>query len=127
MCNPVYRSDLFLETPKWTEPALFGAGAGAIARAIIGFNWGGWVTGGTGSKISEKPSILAVGEAVTPYYVAALKVDPLSADVMAKLAAASSYQKRAIVGTVGCATPLGADKPNRALAEPCLLSLDSKI
>ena len=54
-------------------------------------------------------------------------MDPLSADVMAKLAAASSYQKRAIVEAVACAIPLGADKPNRALAEPCLLSLDSKI
>ena len=51
-------------------------GAGAIARTIIGFNWGGWVTGGTGPKISEKSSILAVGGAVTPYCVAASKVDP---------------------------------------------------
>jgi hypothetical protein len=118
--------DLFLEMPKWTEPALFGAGAGAIALAIIGFNWGGWVTGGTVSKISEKSSILAVGEALTPYCVAASKADPLSADVMAKLATASSYQKRAIIENAGWATPLGADKPNRALAESCLLSLDSK-
>ncbi len=75
--------------PKWTEPALFGAGAGAIALAIIGFNWGGWVNGGTVSKISEKSSILAVGEALTPYSVAASKADPLSADVMTKLATAS--------------------------------------
>jgi len=77
-------------------------------------------------KISEKSSILAVGEALTPYCVAASKADPLSADVIAKLATASSYQKRAIIENAGWATPLGADKPNRALAESCLLSLDSK-
>ena len=28
------------------QPALWGAACGAIALAIVGFNWGGWVTGG---------------------------------------------------------------------------------
>ena len=29
-------------------------GLGAIALAIIGFNWGGWVTGGTSAEMSQK-------------------------------------------------------------------------
>ena len=37
-----------MEIPKETKaavkPALWGAAAGAIALAIVGFNWGGWVT-----------------------------------------------------------------------------------
>jgi len=32
--------------PIETKPALWGAAGGAIALAIAGFAWGGWVTGG---------------------------------------------------------------------------------
>ncbi|MDC3309593.1 hypothetical protein OAV68_01650 [bacterium] len=55
-----------MELPKWTEPALCGAGVGAIALAIIGFNWGGWVTGGTAAEMAEKSSRSAVAEALIP-------------------------------------------------------------
>ncbi len=33
---------------------LQGAAAGAIATVVIGFNWGGWVTGGTAKEMAEK-------------------------------------------------------------------------
>ncbi len=34
--------------------------AGAIALAIIGFSWGGWVTGGTAQEMAEKKAENAV-------------------------------------------------------------------
>src|SRR5918999_6372849 len=34
------------------SPFLWGAASGAIALAIVGFNWGGWVTGGTAEKLA---------------------------------------------------------------------------
>ena len=74
-----------MELPKWTEPALYGAGAGAIALAIIGFNWGGWVTGGTSAEMSQKSSRLAVAEALIPYCVALSISDPSSVDIMKTL------------------------------------------
>jgi hypothetical protein len=33
---------------------LQGAAAGAIATVVIGFNWGGWVTGGTAKEMAQK-------------------------------------------------------------------------
>jgi hypothetical protein len=74
-----------LELPKWTGPALYGAGAGAIALAIIGFNWGGWVTAGTSAEMSEKSSRSAVAEALTPYCVDLSISDPSSIDIMKTL------------------------------------------
>lgn len=36
-----------MNTPEWIKPAAYGAVAGGIAVAIVGFMWGGWVTGGS--------------------------------------------------------------------------------
>ena len=33
-----------MELPKWLMPGVYGAGVGAVALAIVGFSWGGWVT-----------------------------------------------------------------------------------
>jgi DNA-binding XRE family transcriptional regulator len=35
-----------MKIPVETKPALWGMAGGAIAAAVIGFGWGGWVTGG---------------------------------------------------------------------------------
>ena len=43
------------ETKAAVKPALWGAAAGAIALAIVGFNWGGWVTGGTAEFDRKEP------------------------------------------------------------------------
>ncbi len=39
------------ETRAAVKPACWGAVGGAIALAIIGFTWGGWVTGGTAKNM----------------------------------------------------------------------------
>lgn len=35
------------------KPACFGAVGGAIALAIFGFTWGGWVTGGQATRLAD--------------------------------------------------------------------------
>ena len=35
------------------KPACWGAAGGAIALAIIGFTWGGWVTGGHAKTLAD--------------------------------------------------------------------------
>jgi len=114
---------LKMQIPEWAKPALLGAGAGAIALAIVGFNWGGWVTGGSASKMSSTDSMAAVASALTPYCVQNSQNDPKSTDVMAELEEANSYQRRGIVEKAGWATPLGAEKPDKALAEACQIAL----
>lgn len=118
-----YRLVKIMQIPEWTKPTLTGAGVGAIALAIVGFSWGGWVTGGSATEMSSKSSIAAVASALTPYCVLNSQNDPKSADVMAELERASTFQRRGIVEKAGWATPLGAEKPNRALAEACQIEL----
>lgn len=112
-----------MQIPEWMKPALMGAGAGAVALAIVGFNWGGWVTGGSASDMSSKNSIAAVAAALTPYCVQNSETDPGSAVILAELNEANSYSRRGIVEKSGWATPLGAEKSDRALAEACMIAL----
>ena len=61
---------------------LQGAAGGAIAIAILGFSWGGWVTGGTAKEMASKESNVAVVKALTPLCIANFQK---SADAQVKL------------------------------------------
>ncbi len=108
-----------MKTPTWLSPALYGAGAGAIALAIVGFTWGGWVTGANARKMADDASGVAVASSLTPYCLERARADPRSAELMAELKAASGFNRRGIVEKAGWATPLGSDQPVRGLAAAC--------
>ncbi|TWG96375.1 hypothetical protein L598_002600000050 [Mesorhizobium sp. J18] len=112
-----------MKTPEWISPALYGAAAGAAALAIVGFSWGGWVTGGTAQKLADDASVAAVVAAMTPYCIEQSRSAPNSMEVLASLKDASSYNRRGIIEKAGWATPLGADEPNRDLAVACGMAL----
>ena len=48
---------------------LQGAAAGAAATLVIGFNWGGWVTGGTAKEMTQKSVSSALVSALSPICV----------------------------------------------------------
>lgn len=118
-----HRSDANMNMPVWIKPALVGAGVGAIALAIIGFNWGGWVSASTAQKQSDAAAMTAVTTVMTPYCLALAKSDINSAEVLTALKAASGYNRRGVIEKAGWATPLGADKPNSDLARACEVAL----
>ena len=45
--------DISKETKATVRSVLWGAAAGAIALAIVGFNWGGWVTAGAAETLAN--------------------------------------------------------------------------
>jgi pimeloyl-ACP methyl ester carboxylesterase len=112
-----------MQIPTWTKPAIYGAVAGAVALAIVGFSWGGWVTGGTAQKMADSASIVAVAAALTPYCVERAKNDPKSAEILAELKAAQGWNRRDVVEKAGWATLFGAEKPNADLAKACEIAL----
>ena len=81
------------------------------------------MTGSTAAEMSSKQSLAAIAAALTPYCVQMSQVDPKSTDILAELKKASSYQRRGIVEKAGWATPLGAESPDRTLAEACQIAL----
>ena len=48
------------------ETAIFSAVGGAVALAIVGFTWGGWVTGGKADVLARLQVQAALVEVLTP-------------------------------------------------------------
>ncbi|SEI10400.1 hypothetical protein SAMN05216228_102382 [Rhizobium tibeticum] len=112
-----------MEKFPWLKPALTGAICGAIALAIVGFSWGGWVTGNRAKRSADVERTSAIAAALTPYCLERAKTDPASAQIMAELKAAGTYGRSDIVKKAGWATPLGSTEPNADLAQACQIAL----
>ncbi len=59
-----------MQMPASVKPAVWGAIGGAVAAMIIGFSWGGWVTGGTAGQMEATSAKNASVLALTPLCVA---------------------------------------------------------
>jgi alpha/beta superfamily hydrolase len=58
-----------MEAQSQLKPALWGAVGGAIALAVIGFSWGGWVTGSKADALARQQVQAALIEVLTPICV----------------------------------------------------------
>jgi hypothetical protein len=58
-----------MELRSQLKPVLWGAVGGAAALAIIGFSWGGWVTGGNADALARQQVQAALVEVLTPICV----------------------------------------------------------
>jgi hypothetical protein len=65
-----------MKVPQSVKPLVWGAIGGAIVAMIIGFVWGGWVTGGTAQDMEEASAQAAVVNALTPVCVAKAEQQP---------------------------------------------------
>jgi hypothetical protein len=108
-----------MTTPEWLRPGLYGAACGAIAVTVVGFTWGGWVTGGTARQIAADQSRTDVVAALTSICVDQSKRDPQLAERLAILKAASSWNRGDIVIQNGWATMPGTTEGNRLVATDC--------
>jgi hypothetical protein len=79
-----------MKVPASVKPAVWGAIGGAIAAIVVGFAWGGWVTGGTAGLMEEASAEAAVVQAFTPLCVAKAEQQP---EKFASLKEESSYQR----------------------------------
>ena len=96
-----------------------GAAVGAVATMIIGFNWGGWVTGGTAREELQKSTTSAVISALSPICVDKFQHSAGAATNMVELKKVSSYQQGSFIEKGGWATFPGTDSANSAVARAC--------
>jgi hypothetical protein len=105
--------------PVQVKPAVWGAIGGAIAAIIIGFAWGGWVTGGTSRDVAGMAAQSAVVTAFVPLCVAKAEQQP---DQLPPLKAASVYGRYDIVLKAGWVSNV-AEKYRRGVAESCATAI----
>ena len=116
-----------LSLKKWwsearpTKTAVFWSWiASIILTMIIGFAWGGWVTGRTARTLAEDMAEDAVVERLAPICVAQFNQDPGKAAKLEELKEASGYQRRTFVQDQGWATMPGEEEPDRKVVDECV-------
>ena len=116
-----------MNVPEWVRPGLYGAAAGAVALAIVGFSWGGWVTGGTADKMAAETARGEVVAALVPICLEQSKQDPQVIETLAQLKDASNYQRSDMLMKTGWATMPGSSDPNHSVARACVESLAAQF
>jgi hypothetical protein len=93
---------------------------GAVASMVIGFSWGGWMTGGTAIKLADERANTAVVAALTPICVEKFL---LNNDAKANLAVlqkiSSNWEQGQYLEKGGWATRPGATSSDYQLARAC--------
>jgi hypothetical protein len=116
--------DISQETKATARSVLWGAVAGAIALAIVGFSWGGWVTGGSAETLATSRAATAVVVALTPICVEKFRqAADASANLTEMKKATYVSDKSKFVEKGGWATMPGSTEPNSAVARACAESL----
>jgi hypothetical protein len=105
---------------KQTKTRTFWIAIGAVVLALyLGFARGGWVTGGTASRMAETSAQAAVVERLAPICVIQFNADAQRAVKLAELKALSSYQRANYVKDQGWATMPGETAPDNLVATEC--------
>jgi hypothetical protein len=108
-----------MQTPEWLKPGLYGAACGAVALAVIGFSWGGWITGGTARTMAADQSKAEVVTALSLICVDQSKRDPQLTERVAAIKTASSWNRGDLVLKNGWATMPGTAEGNSQVAKDC--------
>ena len=99
---------------------LQGIAIGAVASIVVGFSWGGWVTGSTANSHAAEQADTAVVAALTPICVEKFLQN---SDAKANLAVLqkifSNWEQGDYLEKGGWATQPGATSPDYHLARAC--------
>jgi pimeloyl-ACP methyl ester carboxylesterase len=98
---------------------LWSAIGGAIALAIVGFSWGGWVTGATAQERATKMASAAMIDRLAPLCLAQFNHDPEKDEKLEALQQTNTWQRKDYVEKQGWATITGESEPDSSVAIEC--------
>jgi len=116
-----------MKLPIETKPARWGAASGAIALAIIGCSWGGWVTGKKAETSAVERANAAVIGALAPVCVDKFRHAGEVAANLAAMKKTDSWAQGQFIEKGGWAAMPGENPPDQlsAVAKACAQLLGS--
>lgn len=123
-------------TQKWADfrptktMTFWSCAAVAVATMLMGFNAGGWVTGGTADKMARDAADKARAELVADACVKKFTASASFPAQLASLKEASSWKQGDLVAEGGWATLAGMEEPLDAAARLCanqLVAMDAPV
>ena len=107
------------------KPAIWGAVAGAVAFAVVGFSSLGWTLGSTAEKMANQRAEAAVVAVLAPMCVERFQNQTDAPAKLVEFNKISSWNRRSVIEKGGWATMPGSDAPNSAVASACAEKLGS--
>ena len=112
------------EAYRPTKGAWLWTSAGCVvATIVVGFAWGGWVTGGTATRMASDAADGARAQLAATVCVAAFNRGPDAVAQLAALKKASSYQRGDMIVKGGWVTIPGSVDPVAGAADICVEKL----
>ena len=108
-----------MKLPTWTTPAIWGAVAGGLAMATIGFSAFGWHTTRDARSMADDSARSATLAAQLPICLANARADTDLTRLTKLRAETSSYTRGEMVRTAGWATLPGMVAADTNLASAC--------
>lgn len=105
---------------------LLSAGGGAVALAIVGFNWGGWVTNGAAEAMAKESATTAVAERLGKICVAQFNRDTAKSEQLIAMKDKDTWENGRFIDTQSWAIMPGAEKSESGVAEACAKQLAKK-
>ena len=99
---------------------------GAIVLAVVGFNYGGWVTGGTAAAMAKEVAADAVAERLGTICVAQFNRDSEKGQKLKEMKEKDSWDKGRYIEKQSWAIMPGEDKPDSKVADSCAKQLTAK-
>jgi pimeloyl-ACP methyl ester carboxylesterase len=96
-----------------------GIAIGAVATMLVGFSFGGWVTGGTARKTAERDAKYATIAALAPICVDKFENNADAATNLSTLKKISLWQQASFIEKGGWATMPGASEADMGVAQAC--------
>jgi len=109
-----------------TKFGLLSAVGGAVALAIIGFNWGGWVTTGTAEAMAKEIAANAVAERLGLICVAQFNRDSEKGQKLKEMKDKDVWDKGRYIEKQSWSIMPGEDKPDSKVADACAKHLTEK-
>jgi hypothetical protein len=108
-----------MKMPVELKPALWGAVAGAVALALVGFTWGGWVTGAKARGMVKTDSEAAVVAALAPICAQQFRAGSEATVKLDELKKLASYEQAPYIEKGGWATMPGATEVLAGVGRGC--------
>jgi hypothetical protein len=99
---------------------------GAILLAVVGFNWGGWMTGGAAEAMAKETAADAVAERLGSICVAQFNADSTRDQKLKEMKQKDSWDQSRYIETQRWAIMPGEDKPDSRVADACARQLAAK-
>jgi hypothetical protein len=112
-----------MNLPTNTKPWIQGAVVGAIAAAIVGFSWGGWVTGGSAVKRVAVASHDATVAALASICADRFRAQGDAAVKLVELSKVSSWDRGNFIEKSGFALMPGNKTTDSDVARACAETL----